>query len=121
MNAYTFSVFFRHIFKCLLEYLDTKDNFKRNCGIIVSPSYNRNQLQMASLLSLNNRNGLFFFPHKSTFFHTWGKNNFLFLILNRIHIGKIYNQLFYDSQKIFLKSLFFFSISCSIIFSTPTI
>ena len=33
--------FFRHKFKCLLEYLGTKDNIKLNCGIIVSPSYNR--------------------------------------------------------------------------------
>ena len=37
MNVYTFSNFFRHKFKCLLEYLGTKDNIKLNCGIIVSP------------------------------------------------------------------------------------
>ena len=34
-------IFFRHKFKCLLEYVGTKDNIKLNRGIIVSPSYNR--------------------------------------------------------------------------------
>ena len=96
--------FFRHKFKCLLEYLGTKDNIKLNCGIIVSPSYNRKtnlNWHHCSHLTI----GMFFFSIILLFSHS-GQIFFFFLILKRINIVEIYHLLFYESQKIFLNFLF---------------
>ena len=77
MNVYTFSNFFKHKFKSLLEYLGTKDNIKLNCGIIVSPSYNKNtnfKWHYCSHLTI----WMLFFS-LFYFFHTLAKNNYLFI------------------------------------------